>query len=130
MSAEPLEYEAINVAGGKKQNKNAYLSRLFTGRLKLGLLARLFDLLVLGQIVGMRSAHAARGLFFLAQDFAGTTGRLRELSCKLDLAATVHCGYGCQRRLVITPGSVHHPESSSLATLIQLASPLSQSSRK
>lgn len=67
---------------------NANLSRLLAGRLKLGLLACLLDLLVLGQTVGVRWAHTARGLFFLAQDFAGTTGRFCELSRRPDLAST------------------------------------------
>lgn len=75
--------------GGGGVGGGSYLSRLFTGRLKLGLLACLFDLLVLGQTVGVCCAHAACALFFLAEDFAGTTGRLRELGCRLDLAATL-----------------------------------------
>ena len=50
-----------------------YLSGLLAGRLKLGLLARLLHLLVLGQAVGVRCAQAASSILLLAQDFTGET---------------------------------------------------------
>lgn len=45
----------------------SYLSRLLAGRLEFGLLARLFDLLVLGKAVGVLSVH---WVFLLPQDFS------------------------------------------------------------
>lgn len=86
-----------------RKKKQAYLSRLLTGRLKLSLLTGLFDLLVLGQTVGMRRAHAARALFFLAKDFAETTERLSEL----DLAATLR--FWVPERPGHQSTSPHHP---------------------
>lgn len=44
-----------------------YLSRLFTGCLEFGLLASLFDLLVLREAVGVLSGHR---VFLLSQDLS------------------------------------------------------------
>lgn len=52
-----------------------YLSRLFTGCLEFGLLASLFDLLVLGQAVGVLSAH---WVILLPQDLPAWHTRKRK----------------------------------------------------
>lgn len=57
---------------GTEGRWNIYLAGLLAGRLELGLLAHLFDLLVLGQAVGLLGAKAASGVLLLSEDFPAT----------------------------------------------------------
>lgn len=87
------------------------------------MLARLLDLLVLGQAVGMRRAHAARRLLFLAQDFAGTDRRtFVSMTATLRFWAAEKPGHRARVRL----GQVCQDERSHLSTLLSSSSFSSQ----
>ena len=80
-----------------------YLPRLLAGRLELCLLTHLFDLLVLGQAVGVRGGWTASTILLLPQEFTveehrrGTSQVRGQLLVRtvVELRVRVGAGYWC-----------------------------------